>query len=457
MPSELEVTAPVGVVVGCPRVVVDADVVVGWVVDVVAAVVVDESAVVVLSALDVGAAVEDAMLDEITAVPVALVADEELERLEPSHPASVTTTTLAQRQIRCAMDARVRAMPHLRLGRASTPARRDGLEIPPIAVASRVDSIARHTRPRRLPWRATTTRGDRTPARRHRCGWRLVMFHHIVVPLDGSERSWTAVDIADQLAVACDADLELVHVVDPATGERDEHQLRQQLKGHKLRTPSAQLTVLPVSTSVASTIADHYLGLESAGLVMSSAGRGRSEAVLGSVAQEVLAQTFGPLVIVGPDCQPVWRAGGAPLIIPVDTSELSETSLGLGTAWGVALELTPWVVWVSEPDVELPHDVAESSYPSSLAARMSSMAHREIEFEVLHGSDPAEAITNFAKQNDAALIVASTHGRTGLQRLLMGSVAAAIVKHAGCPVVLSRPPQLIDTSAVDRRAGRRGS
>ena len=52
--------------------------------------------------------------------------------------------------------------------------------------------------------------------------------------------------------------------------------------------------------------------------------------------------------------------------------------------------------------------------------------------------DPAEVIVAFAAAHDADLIVLGTHGRTGLRRLLMGSVARNVVIHAPCSVLLAR-------------------
>jgi nucleotide-binding universal stress UspA family protein len=49
--------------------------------------------------------------------------------------------------------------------------------------------------------------------------------------------------------------------------------------------------------------------------------------------------------------------------------------------------------------------------------------------------DPADAIIQAAEKEDADLIVMGTHGRTGLTRLLMGSVAEAVVRKAKCPVL----------------------
>ena len=54
--------------------------------------------------------------------------------------------------------------------------------------------------------------------------------------------------------------------------------------------------------------------------------------------------------------------------------------------------------------------------------------------------DPAHAIVRFAKDEDIDMIVMGTHGRTGLRRLLMGSVAEAIVRRAGCPVLTYKQP-----------------
>jgi nucleotide-binding universal stress UspA family protein len=45
-----------------------------------------------------------------------------------------------------------------------------------------------------------------------------------------------------------------------------------------------------------------------------------------------------------------------------------------------------------------------------------------------------------AEEFEADLIVMSTHGRTGLKRVLIGSVAERVVQHAKCPIMLLRRP-----------------
>ena len=49
-----------------------------------------------------------------------------------------------------------------------------------------------------------------------------------------------------------------------------------------------------------------------------------------------------------------------------------------------------------------------------------------------------ESIIDYASNNDVDLIVIGTRGRTGLKRLVMGSVANGVVQHAHCPVLVVR-------------------
>jgi nucleotide-binding universal stress UspA family protein len=58
----------------------------------------------------------------------------------------------------------------------------------------------------------------------------------------------------------------------------------------------------------------------------------------------------------------------------------------------------------------------------------------------LADGDPAAVILHFARETPADLIVMGTHGRTGLGRLLMGSVAEQVARHASCPVLTLTAP-----------------
>ena len=60
------------------------------------------------------------------------------------------------------------------------------------------------------------------------------------------------------------------------------------------------------------------------------------------------------------------------------------------------------------------------------------------EFHLIHGLDVAKIISEEAHRFGVEVVVLGTHGRTGLGRILMGSVATDVVKKEGLPVILVR-------------------
>jgi len=55
--------------------------------------------------------------------------------------------------------------------------------------------------------------------------------------------------------------------------------------------------------------------------------------------------------------------------------------------------------------------------------------------------EPASEIVAFAEEQRADIVVLGTHGRTGLEHALMGSIAERVVRKAHCPVLTVRPPR----------------
>jgi nucleotide-binding universal stress UspA family protein len=68
---------------------------------------------------------------------------------------------------------------------------------------------------------------------------------------------------------------------------------------------------------------------------------------------------------------------------------------------------------------------------------------------VVEVGDAADRIVDHAKTHDIGLIVMSTHGRTGIQRWLLGSVAGKVSSAAPCPVLLIRPTPKSDNHVDD--------
>jgi nucleotide-binding universal stress UspA family protein len=72
-------------------------------------------------------------------------------------------------------------------------------------------------------------------------------------------------------------------------------------------------------------------------------------------------------------------------------------------------------------------------------AECEECAGLDVEEVIAHG-DAAAEIVRVAKEREVDLIVLSSHGRTGLGRILFGSTAEAVVRHASCPVLVVKPP-----------------
>jgi universal stress protein A len=71
------------------------------------------------------------------------------------------------------------------------------------------------------------------------------------------------------------------------------------------------------------------------------------------------------------------------------------------------------------------------------AARAAGVCAR---FSLRVGTPPEEIVAAAAEEK-ARMIVVGTHGRSGLDRLLLGSVAERVIRRAPCPVVTVRPPE----------------
>jgi nucleotide-binding universal stress UspA family protein len=269
------------------------------------------------------------------------------------------------------------------------------------------------------------------------------MFQQVVVPVDGSRASFDAVPVAARMAAAVDGKVEVVMVVDRLADvalARDEIARGIDRLG---ALPVEPVTQVLARDSVAAALSDHVESLSGATIVMSSHGHGRTAAVLGNTADELLRRMFGPIVVVGPHASAASGALDGDYVVPLDGSERAETILPIVASWAVEFGGVPWIVEVVDQPPPATADVLESSYAARRAHEMQQQTGSDTEFDTLHGVHPARAICDFTEGREASLIFLSTHGRSGLDRLRLGSVAAEVVRHSSCPVVLYRPPELL--------------
>jgi nucleotide-binding universal stress UspA family protein len=137
------------------------------------------------------------------------------------------------------------------------------------------------------------------------------------------------------------------------------------------------------------------------------------------------------------------------VLVPLDGSTASETALDHAvrvTAQGGVLHL------FQVADLVAPHYLPEGTDKEALWAQQSEPAERYLALvasrlesarcsvvTMVGSGSTAEAICHYASDIGAELIVMTTHARTGLSQLLLGSVATEVVKGCGLPVLLIRP------------------
>jgi nucleotide-binding universal stress UspA family protein len=97
-------------------------------------------------------------------------------------------------------------------------------------------------------------------------------------------------------------------------------------------------------------------------------------------------------------------------------------------------------------------DDIEKSVAERVKLRLAAIGKRGIEGAVVHvrtGGVGAE-ICAVATQLEADLIIVGTHGRQGVVRLLLGSVAEEVVRTANCPVLVVRPKTTADVPEIEK-------
>ncbi len=92
-------------------------------------------------------------------------------------------------------------------------------------------------------------------------------------------------------------------------------------------------------------------------------------------------------------------------------------------------------------------DSAERQLPK--LAECEECTGLNVEEVIVHG-DAAAEIVRVASEQEVDLIVISSHGRTGFGRIIFGSTAESVVRHASCPVLVVKPPPEEETEDSER-------
>ena len=145
------------------------------------------------------------------------------------------------------------------------------------------------------------------------------------------------------------------------------------------------------------------------------------------------------------------------ILLPTDFSECARRAVPVAAEFARLLGARVVCLHVVEPLVQPTvgwTPLAEPVPSAELGGQLEETAARDLpafskseEFEGLEVEDviargePAAEIVRAAEEHGAGLIVISSHGRTGLGRILFGSTAESVVRHARCPVLVVKPPR----------------
>ena len=267
------------------------------------------------------------------------------------------------------------------------------------------------------------------------------MWQPVLVPLDGSSEAEQALPYAEALA-APGCQLILLEV-----GEDPDDEFAL-LERHADSCAHLETTSGDPAEQILRVVRDLGVGM----IVMTTHGRGAlGRLAFGSVADAVTRHAPVPVMVVRPgeaSAQPVMRR----LVVPLDGSPLSETALPVARSLAQRLALPVRLVTAVDPVSLVPSAVAPALafdaeiYDETLATLRSEAtswlteaskklreAGIDASWEILSGS-PYTAIIDAVQPGD--VVVMASHGRSGVKRMLLGSVAEKLIRESTAPVLL---------------------
>ena len=294
------------------------------------------------------------------------------------------------------------------------------------------------------------------------------MTRTVIVPLDGSDASEEALGIAQRIQERQGSKLKLLSVVEvttefdawietaPFTLEDELDSWLEERRGYLADVASRLGDNVETEVRVGRPADEICAAVEAAGpavVVMASHGRGGlQQFVLGSVALSVVHDVHCPVVVVhmqGDGAEAPSRLDS--VLLPTDGSSFSESVIDEALA----------ILGEPKPDVRLIQVLEHPAWAANSmnaglvseyldASREAAQNHLDemaaklrergysAEAELRSGS-AADGILESAAQNRVHMIAIATHGRGGVGRLLLGSVAQRVLQRTDVPLLLIRP------------------
>lgn len=298
------------------------------------------------------------------------------------------------------------------------------------------------------------------------------MFRKILLPLDGSQHSQYAIPAAVSLTqgnpdrevillrVPTRPNLPVLVLKELAGIEQDRESRAAQCRNYlryirqiHMGTGASMRTVVEEGDPAA-VIVDTAVAEKADLIVMSTHGlTGVSRWILGSVTQKVLQAAPCPVLVVR-NSHPIER-----ILITLDGSKLAEQAIQPGFELAKQLAGRVTLLKVLEPVTDVSeaavqrakqvagtldnyliniHQQADDYLAHLIPADMSQI---QVDTHVIENSTVAEGILQFVEDKRIDLIVMTTHGFTGHQRWMYGSVTEKVIQGAKCAMMIVRPPE----------------
>ena len=284
----------------------------------------------------------------------------------------------------------------------------------------------------------------------------------ILAATDFSEAAERAADFARDLSRRFRAQLHLLHVVvileDPHIEEEHRHRLEQlvatgdEARRRDLESGSDHQAGLEVTPHMVRGLAPAEVIVETASstgcelIVVGTHGRrGLSHLFLGSVAERVVRTSKLPVLTVRGNAD-IELPEVPQILVPHDFSEASANALQSAKAWAEGLGAEITLLHVVEP-VVYPEfysvDVLSDDLMERLVERSESALERAAD-ELLGGikarvkvevGRAANTIVDFADPEHCDLVVMATRGLSGLEHVLLGSVAESVLRRCRVPLL----------------------
>jgi nucleotide-binding universal stress UspA family protein len=298
------------------------------------------------------------------------------------------------------------------------------------------------------------------------------VFTRLLLPLDGSKTAEQVLPWTLTFANRFKLPVELLAVVDTGTMltsvDRARHfdkLVEQGARDSKayLERISGRFIGIKVRRSVelgnAADLIIKKAGANKSNLIaMTTHGHsGLNRWLLGSVAEKVLRATTNPLLLVraGHHGKADGEASFKSIIVPLDGSELAEAALPMAGRIAKKFDLEVYLMRIVENPYtafvsggghyavnidELMKEIRgrARNYLETKLAELNKSGVAQISY-LLQDGIAADEIVSVGDQTPESLIVMSSHGRSGMKRWLLGSVAETVVRHANNPVLVVRP------------------